>query len=213
MPESLQPALHEAFATGQQVRFHPGQALVLQGGPPDAVFLLWRGCTEVVRSDAEGRETFLTFRCAQEIVGEYAFIDGGPRSATVRAVSAVTAVRVGGRALRRHLELHPDVAGALHAHAVAKARQSAERAHRYGNGPAKARIARVLVDHADRYGCDDGLRRLIPVPLTYPRIADLAHCTPRTVTHHMTAWTRQGVIGTGRPLALVDLPRIAALAA
>lgn len=86
-------------------RFAPGAPLVMQGEHGDDVFLIREGEVEVVRSDAAG-ERQLARLGPGSLVGEIAVLTGSPRTATVRARTAVDALVVVGEDVRAVVKRH-----------------------------------------------------------------------------------------------------------
>jgi signal transduction histidine kinase len=59
--------------------------LLREGDPGDSLYLILSGVVEVVRLNADGTEICLATLGTGQSIGELAIIDGGPRSASVRA--------------------------------------------------------------------------------------------------------------------------------
>jgi small-conductance mechanosensitive channel/CRP-like cAMP-binding protein len=94
----LSPSERLVVAQGMRLlRYAPGEALVRQGEPGDALFVLEAG---TVRVEVDGLEVGQVR--APDCFGEMALMTGEPRSATVRAVGEVT-VRTIHRDVFRHL--------------------------------------------------------------------------------------------------------------
>lgn len=84
-----EPLLDEV-ATGCDLRsYGDGEVVCLQGDVAQHVFVVERG---EVRVEAGGE--ILATRRSGEVVGEQAFINGRPRSATIRAVGAARILRI-----------------------------------------------------------------------------------------------------------------------
>jgi hypothetical protein len=79
-----------------QVHFEPGEIIFRQGDPGDLVYTILRGEVEVIREDEGGAERLLAKMGEGEYFGEMALISDAPRTATVRALTAVDAVSMGG---------------------------------------------------------------------------------------------------------------------
>ena len=72
-----------------RMHFEPGQAIVEQGEAGSRFFLLARGRVEVVRAEPGGAEMRVSELGPGEYFGELALLRGGPRNATVRAITPV----------------------------------------------------------------------------------------------------------------------------
>lgn len=87
-----------------EVRFAPGDDLMLEGAVEDWLFVLVEGEVEVTRSD---RRVTLG---GGAVVGELAVLDAQPRSATVTALSPVLAFRLRREAFQEAVESQPEIA-------------------------------------------------------------------------------------------------------
>jgi len=86
-------------------RFPSRAEIVTKGGAGDAAYIVLDGVCEVIR----GRGRAHVEIGAGSIVGEMALLDGAPRSATVRAASDVTALRLERKAFLRIIRDGPIV--------------------------------------------------------------------------------------------------------
>ncbi len=92
--DQLSPAELEALAALSRLRrFAGGQAIVGEGELGDSLYVLVSGEVEVLRRDGEQDKTLARLE-PPEFFGEMALIDREQRSATVRAVSEVTALQL-----------------------------------------------------------------------------------------------------------------------
>lgn len=84
-------------------RFPAGAALMEEGGAAVSCFVLVAGDVEVVRASPEGVRV-LALQGAGAVVGHMALVDRTPRSATVRALTPVTALELPRDVFERLLE-------------------------------------------------------------------------------------------------------------
>lgn len=84
---------HRGDAVIEQLQFAKGDIVLREGEPGDYVVKLLSGQVEVVRGLGE-RSVVLGICGPGEFVGEMSVLEGRSRSATVRAIEAVTAERV-----------------------------------------------------------------------------------------------------------------------
>ena len=96
----------EVLQVSELVDFKPGDVVFQEGDPGGKLFIIRRGEVEVVKQ-INGQPIVITRLGPDEIFGEMALLDGRHRSATVRAVSAVTCQVIGGDIFRRKLEEVP----------------------------------------------------------------------------------------------------------
>lgn len=78
-----------------QVRFAEGETIFEQGDRGDVVYMIVEGQVEAIREEESGEQRLLATMGPGEYFGEMALISEAPRTATVRAKSAVEAVSMG----------------------------------------------------------------------------------------------------------------------
>jgi SulP family sulfate permease len=94
-------------------RYAPGEAVVTRGEPGDCVLLVLEGSGSVVISSDGKPAVRLSGVRAGTLVGELGFLDGGLRSATVLAETAVLALALERGAFDRLAQEHPRIAQRL----------------------------------------------------------------------------------------------------
>jgi len=100
-------ALEAIVAIGERVSFEPGAAIVEQGDPGDAMYVVLSGSAEV---DVGGRFHVLE---PGSFFGEMALLSSKKRMATVKTTDTVEALRIPAEAFRQFLLDHPAVALAM----------------------------------------------------------------------------------------------------
>ncbi len=65
--------------------FERQQVIIEQGAPGDSMYIIAEGQVEVSARDTQGRTRTRLYLGRGQIVGEYALLDGGTRSATISA--------------------------------------------------------------------------------------------------------------------------------
>jgi signal transduction histidine kinase len=98
-------------ATSRSVDLAPGEVLMTEGSPPDAMYVVTDGELEISRHSA-GADLLLNVCGPGDLIGELGVAHGRPRSATVRARGPARVQRIGAEALDRLLA-HPPSARAL----------------------------------------------------------------------------------------------------
>jgi CRP/FNR family transcriptional regulator, cyclic AMP receptor protein len=104
MPEATATDWALVFAHGEPYDFEPGDEIVRAGEHERALYLLVDGALGVRAADAEERFKQID---APSLVGEVGFVDGGPRSATLEALTAGTIVRLDFEAFERLAHAEP----------------------------------------------------------------------------------------------------------
>jgi CRP-like cAMP-binding protein/Fe-S-cluster-containing hydrogenase component 2/thioredoxin reductase len=100
LTEVIESATVESVAAGKPV--------ITEGEDGYDIFVIRQG-SMVVEKSIGGKPVFLSYLPAGSYVGEMALIDGGRRTATVRAAVKSEVIRLGGDAFRRLLARKPDL--------------------------------------------------------------------------------------------------------
>jgi serine phosphatase RsbU (regulator of sigma subunit) len=98
-------ALEQLASSSEVVLYTPGESLIEQDEPGDALYLVIDGTVSIRRDGLE-----ITQRGAGECIGEMALIDDAPRSASVVAVRHTRAVRITRDEFWNMMEAYPSVA-------------------------------------------------------------------------------------------------------
>ena len=102
-PFSAVPAgsLARIAAEARQLTLPAGALLVAEGDHPDALYVIAAGTLAVERRGPDGAVHGIAELGPGELVGELAFLDGAPRSASVRAKSDATLIEISAERLER----------------------------------------------------------------------------------------------------------------
>ncbi|HEX8216829.1 MAG TPA: cyclic nucleotide-binding domain-containing protein [Allosphingosinicella sp.] len=98
--------LVEVIETAEVKSVRAGEAIITEGDEGYDVFVIRQG-SMVVEKTIGGRPVFLSYLPAGSYVGEMALIDGGRRTATVRAAIKSEVIRLRGDCFRRLLDREP----------------------------------------------------------------------------------------------------------
>jgi thioredoxin reductase/CRP-like cAMP-binding protein/Fe-S-cluster-containing hydrogenase component 2 len=101
--------LAELLASAEIQEIRAGQAIINEGEEGFDVFAIRQG-SMVVEKAIGGKPVFLSYLPAGSYVGEMALIDGGRRTATVRAAIKSEVIKLNGDAFKRLLAAKPDLA-------------------------------------------------------------------------------------------------------
>jgi CRP-like cAMP-binding protein len=102
MPEATATDWALIFAHGEPYDFEPGDEIVRAGEHERALYLLVDGKLGVRAAEERFKQID-----APSLVGEVGFVDGGPRSATLEALSSGTIVRLDFEAFERLAAAEP----------------------------------------------------------------------------------------------------------
>jgi len=94
--------------TSERLQFNPGQDIVVQGEPGDAVYIILAGQADVLIDNA-GQMIPVARLEDNAVIGEIAILTGVARTATVRAVGDLTALRIGKETFFKLITDIPDI--------------------------------------------------------------------------------------------------------
>jgi CRP/FNR family transcriptional regulator, cyclic AMP receptor protein len=195
------------LAAGSPVKFPDDGILVLQGDPGDGLYVLTDGMVKVTVAAESGSETMLAVRSRGDLIGEFAVLDGEPRTATARAVGAVFAIRISRARFTEFGQRYPAAQTTITKSLVAKMRAATERHAAERTWGARERVAQVLYELAEDYGeqAGDGAV-VIPLTLTQSELGELAGVAVSTTERVLGDLRKEGVIATRyRKIAIRDM--------
>ena len=100
--------LKEVLETAEVQEIRAGKTIIEEGGEGYDIFVIRRG-SMVVEKSIGGKPVFLSYLPAGSYVGEMALVDGGRRTATVRAAIKSEVIKLDGDAFKRLLAAKPEL--------------------------------------------------------------------------------------------------------
>jgi CRP/FNR family transcriptional regulator, cyclic AMP receptor protein len=215
---SLVAALTDAertalLAAGALVHFADDAILVRQGDAGDGLYVLTGGLVKISVAAETGTETTLAVRSRGDLIGEFAVLDGMPRTATARAIGPVGAIKITRARFAAFGQQYAAAQATITRSLVAKMRSATERHAAERTWGAKERIAQVLHELAACYG-EPGLggALVIPLPITQSELGELAGVAVSTTERILSELRKDGVIATRyREIAVRDMDVLRAL--
>ncbi|WP_404816817.1 Crp/Fnr family transcriptional regulator [Streptomyces thermolineatus] len=207
------PARDRLLALGVRKRYEAGRVLVRESDPTTFVLVLLGGVVKVTGRTHDGRDALLAVRMGGDLVGEFAALDGKPRSATATACGPVAARVVGRDEFLARMRDDPGIAHAVNASVVSKLRAANTHRIDFTGCDATTRLARVLHQIAMTHGERSGAGVVIRWPITQPELATLAGAAEPTVQKALRRFREAGVVSTGyRTVRVEDLTRLNSIA-
>ncbi|MFE6923765.1 Crp/Fnr family transcriptional regulator [Nocardia sp. NPDC057663] len=175
-----------------------GSVLMREGEQSEHVVVIEAGRVKVASAAVSGKQALLAIRGPGDLLGEFSAIDGRARSATVTALSSVTATVLSGSAFRDLLIGDGKVAFTLLRIVVSRLREADVQRLEFGAYSVTERIARLLLDYARRYGerGDDGV--IITLPLSQDELAHAAGASREAVSKALKRLRALDAVRTGR---------------
>lgn len=174
-------------------RYADGAEIVGQGDDTTDAFVLLEGRAMAAIHAEDGRLVLLREIAEGSIFGEFAAIDGAPRTADVIASGPVRAGRISRERLFAAIEVAPGIGRVLMQHLVEIIRALGERIHEQTTLQVRERLLRELLrlGRAAAGGQDRAL--LQPAP-THAVLAANIGTHREAVTKQLSAFARQGLV-------------------
>ena len=163
------PALRSLALSGVARRFRKNAEILRENEPGDSIFIIITGKVQAYSSEVNGREVIFSIQGSGEYFGEMA-LDGGLRSASVRAIEASLCSMVTRRTVEAHFIAHPEFASELIARLIHRIRMLTNTTR----GLALLGVYQRIADLFDRLASASdggGAERIIVERMTHQRIA------------------------------------------
>ncbi|HEY5784724.1 MAG TPA: Crp/Fnr family transcriptional regulator [Microlunatus sp.] len=207
---SLDPTvLGELAAVCVPRSFRRDQFLCYQGDPGDSLFVLVNGLVKITVASERGDEMVLATLGAGDVLGELSVIDPGPRSASAVAVQSTSALVINRSALLTAMQQSPALLDALLHTLGAMVRRLTEQATDLVFLDLAGRIAKLLVQRAERQSDDPSRRLAVDLHLTQTELAQMVGASRPAVNRVLQGLVARGVIKVdGRTIEIVDAPAL-----
>lgn len=190
---------------GRRMTFSAGQVIQQQGDRGDGFWMIESGRVSICRFGADGGVTVFGELGAGDLFGELAHFAGTARQVDAVAETPSVLVMVGARQIDWLIAEEPDFARALLASLAHQLRQAIDQIDRDRTLAADERIARLLLDLAEREG--------MGITVTQQSLADRAGVSRVTTGHVLAKLERAGAIHRRyRRVVICDLTMLKACA-
>ena len=203
----------EAFAALTEeiteVNLSRGATLFYEGDPGDQLYFIVSGKMKLGRTASDGRENLVAVMGPGEIFGEMALFDPSPRSTSATAVSETRLDGLKHENLRKVIQRSPEVSAQLLQALARRLRRTNENLADLVFSDVPGRVAKALLDLADRFGrpAADGL--LVAHDLTQEELAQLVGASRETVNKALAEFVQRGWIRLeARAVVILDLQRL-----
>src|SRR5688572_3473133 len=170
-------------------RYRRGELVLREGARGSGIYVVSSGKLTVFTADSDGRELIYNTLQAGEILGEL-FLDGGRRSASVRAATEAECIHVAEREIFAFMAEEPAFAEFLVLTLIRRLRHATALVRRLGLDDVSARVVDVL--RADAEWVDG--RLVVPLALTQQEIAQRVGATREMVNRVMKKLVELGYL-------------------
>ncbi|GGG55542.1 transcriptional regulator [Kocuria dechangensis] len=192
-----------------EVELSRGSSLFHEGDPGDQLYFIVSGKIKLGRTAPDGRESLVAIMGPGELFGEMALFDPSPRSTSATAVSETRLAGLKHENLKKVIERSPDVSAQLLQALARRLRRTNESLADLVFSDVPGRVAKALLDLADRFGrpATDGI--LVAHELTQEELAQLVGASRETVNKALAEFVQRGWIRLeARAVVILDLQRL-----
>jgi CRP/FNR family transcriptional regulator, cyclic AMP receptor protein len=192
----LPPALSAGlFRNASTVELGANDLLFAAGAAGDGCYRVDEGLLKVSVEASSGSERILAIVGPGALVGELSMIDGGPRSASVRAIRHARLLFVSRADFDAFIRAHPEAYPYITALLAQRLRSIDESLAATSFLSLKGRVARALLNLADAFGKDVGSGRvLVHQKVSQGDLAAIAGVARENVSRILHEWMRGAVV-------------------
>jgi CRP-like cAMP-binding protein len=181
-----------------------------QGDESHQVYFILKGKVRVYKISPSGSETSIDIFSAHDIIGEMAALDGQPRSATGKAITATSLLVMTQERFLHHMQSVPGLALGLARVLSQKLRWTAAYAESVAQFDAAGRLLHIILLNNERYGeaRPDATYR-IDMGLNQSDLASMIGARREWVNRILNDWRRRGLLEFDNGvITVLDLPRV-----
>lgn len=190
-------------ARGHRRTVMTGEVLFHEGDMSNSVFGCVSGRVRLIVAGAAGRELVLAVCGPGDIFGDVAALDGRGRSATAVAMEPTEIVELSGADYIDAVRADPELALAALRSLAGRLRRANDRICAGETEPVAKRVARVLLDLAQRCPSPSGDGSVWVVSINQTDLAEMLGATREATARVLADLRRAGVITTARSRTVV----------
>ncbi|MBI3243061.1 MAG: Crp/Fnr family transcriptional regulator [Chloroflexi bacterium] len=188
-----------------------GDVIFRQGDESRNLYVVFKGKIRIFKISPAGHETSLAIFSSGDIIGEFACLDGEPRSATAIALGRSVVWEMGGDTFLDHLRRQPDLALRMARLLAKKLRWTAAYAETIAQFDAAGRLLHLLLLYNAQFGeeLEAGKRYLLDLSLNQTDLASLVGARREWVNRLLREWERRKLLHyRAGKLTILDMPRV-----
>lgn len=191
--------LKEAIKYMQVKEFRRNEYIFFEEEAEPGIYILIEGLIKLLKETQDARIVIVRLVYPGDVFGWIEWGKKAPKNTyTAKSMTESKALYISNKDFINLAIKHPAVAIKMTCEAIANLIQTYETIKSIAGGKVEERIAKVLLEIADRIGkrYDDTI--IIEAPLTRLDIAEMTGTTVETTIRVMSKWKKQGIINTER---------------
>ena len=186
--------LSELFQGPVTHKLREGEVLFRAGDVGDGCYRIQTGLVKVVVASQLGEERTISLLRPGAIVGELSVIDGGPRSASVIAVTDCSLSFFSRAKFQTYIDSHPELTSYLVRTLARRLREADDDLAATTFLSVKGRLARALLNLAEFVGENNGGRIQLRLKISQGDLAAMAGVARENVSRTMSEWRTRDIV-------------------
>ena len=193
---------------------HPGQVILSPDDPPDRIHILKKGKVRVYRVTPDGKQLTLDIYDRGTILGDMRLLGQAQvPEAYAETIDAAVICTITPDELRRLVERYPIIGVNIITFLSSRLREAERELEAMAYQRVGQRLARKLIDLAQRFGVETVRGTLIQARLTQQELAEMIGTTRETLAHTLSDFRRRDLLDTGHHQVVIrDAERLAEVA-
>ncbi|WP_333784394.1 Crp/Fnr family transcriptional regulator [Thermocrinis sp.] len=191
--------LKQALQYMQEKSFRKGEYLFFEEEAEPGIYILLEGLIKLLKETHDARIVIVRLVYPGDIFGWIEWGKKTPKNTyTAKAITESKALYISNKDFINLAIKHPAIAIKMTCEATATLLKTYETLKSIAGGKVEERIAKVLLEIADRIGKKYEETIVIDAPLTRNDIAEMTGTTVETTIRVMSKWKKMGIINTER---------------
>lgn len=189
------------------------ETIFRQGDESREVYFVRKGKVRIYKISPSGNETTIAIFTTNDVIGELAAIDQEPRSASAKAMTAVSLLAMSQERFLYTLQTLPRFGMGMARLLAHKLRWTAAFAESIAQFDAAGRLLHIILQHNDQYGevLEPGKRYQVNIGLNQSDLASMVGARREWINRILSEWRRRGLLEFDNGvITILDLPRVRA---
>ena len=182
----------------QEVHFAQDEWLYHVGDPAQHMYIVVAGQVKLLQQGAEGKEVLLHIAASGDLIGGLAIFGNTTYSYAAQAHTGCCVLRIASSDFQQLLQLHPSITMKVLEFAGTQLEDARDKVRTLSADPVEQRIAKTLLQLAERHGETKNGETVIQIPLPQQDLAAMTGTTVETVSRILTQFRKRGIIRSGR---------------
>jgi len=190
--------------------YRPKEIIFHQGDDSRNLYVVHTGKVRTYHLTEEGEETTVDILGQHQLLGEFALLDGAPRSATAQTMSDSLLLEMNSERCLHYLETTPGLALAMCRQVVAKVRWTTAYAEKVASMEAEQSLAQLLLLFREKFGqtLEPGKGYRIDLGMDQGELATMVGKSRQWINGILRSWEKRGLAKfEDKKITILDLER------